>query len=105
MRRPGVPTRVGARNEGTVKCCYVRVLVLPKVIVPKVVVAKGLEIVGKQPIALQPVRVKGQHARTLLHEALVSQLVGLHPTSQDVIAEAHELVAGRVPISSVSRHG
>ena len=40
MRRPGVPTRVGTRNEGTVKCCYVRVLVLPKVIVPEVIVPK-----------------------------------------------------------------
>ena len=69
------------------------------------VFAKGLEIVGNQAIALQPVHVEGQHARALLHEALVSQLVGLHPTSQDIITEAHELVAGRVAVSSVSRRG
>ena len=69
------------------------------------VFAKGQVIVGHQAIALQPVHVEGHHARALLHEALVGQLVGLHPASQDIITEAHELVSGRVPISSVSRHG
>ena len=99
MRWPGVSTRVGARNECPVKCCYV-----PWVVLPLVVLAKGREIVRNQAIALQPVHVKGQHARALLHEALVGQLVGLHRAAQDIITEAHELVAGRVPISSVSRH-
>jgi hypothetical protein len=35
---------------------------------------------------------------------LLGQLVGMHRSPQDIITEAHELVAGRVPISSVSRH-
>ena len=68
-------------------------------------VPKGRKVVGHQAIALQPVHVEGHHARPLLQEALVGQLVSLHAPSKDIVAEAHKLVAWRVGTRSVSCDG
>ena len=67
--------------------------------------AKWREIMGNQSVALQPVHVEGHHVRPLLQEALVCQLMGMHRTSQDIIAEAHELVAWGVAAPVVSTYG
>jgi hypothetical protein len=68
-------------------------------------VPKGRKLVGHHAIALQPVHVEGHHARPLLQEALVGQLVGLDTPSKDIVAEAHELVAWGIDTRSVSCHG